>query len=63
MLKKLSHFFFNYYHIILILSVSTVLAYSYFNRVDLPHFELRYELHNQIISKTAPSPYRYRILA
>lgn len=48
--------------LILILSVSAVIAYGYFNRVDRPNFELRFELHNQIITGTAPSPYRYRIL-
>lgn len=48
--------------LILILSVSAVLAYGYFNRVDKPYFEPRLELHNQIIAGTAPSPYRYRIL-
>jgi len=48
--------------LILILSVSAVIAYGYFNRVDMPKFESRLELHNQIIAGTAPSPYRYRIL-
>ena len=48
--------------LILILSVSAVIAYGYFGRVDRPNFELRLELHNQIITGTAPSPYRYRIL-
>lgn len=48
--------------LILILSVSAVIAYGYFNRVDRPNFESRLELHNQIIAGTAPSPYRYRIL-
>ena len=48
--------------LILILSVSAVIAYGYFNRVDMPIFESRLELHNQIIAGTAPSPYRYRIL-
>lgn len=48
--------------LILILSVSAVIAYGYFNRVDRPKLESRLELHNAIISKTAPSPYRYRIL-
>ncbi len=48
--------------LILILSVSTVIAYGYFNRVDRPNFEPRLELHNQIIAGTAPSPYRYRII-
>ena len=48
--------------LILILSVSVVIAYGYFNRVDRPNFESRLELHNQIITGTAPSPYRYRII-
>ncbi len=48
--------------LILILSVSAVIAYGYYSRVDRPNYELRLELHNQIIAGTAPSPYRYRIL-
>jgi hypothetical protein len=48
--------------LIFILSVSAVIAYGYYNRVDRPYFESRLELHNQIIAGTAPSPYRYRIL-
>jgi hypothetical protein len=48
--------------LILILSVSAVIANGYFNRVDRLNFGLRLELHNQIIAGTAPSPYRYRIL-
>lgn len=49
--------------LILILSVSAVIAYGYFTRIDRPHYDERLELHNQIISGIAPSPYRYRILA
>ena len=48
--------------LILILSVSAVVAYGYVNRVDRPNFESRLELHSQIIAGTAPSPYRYRVL-
>ncbi len=48
--------------IILILSVSAVLAYKYFYSIDKPNYEPRLELHNQIISGVAPSPYRYRVL-
>lgn len=48
--------------LILILSVSAVVAYGYFTRIDRPNFEPRLELHNHIIAGTAPSPYRYRIL-
>lgn len=48
--------------LILILSVSAVIAYGYFSRVDRPNYESRLELHNQIIVGIAPSPYRYRIL-
>lgn len=47
---------------IIIISVSAVIAYEYFSRVDRPNFESRIELHNQIIAGTAPSPYRYRVL-
>lgn len=48
--------------IVLILSVSAVIAYGYFSRVDRPRLEPRLELHSQIIAGTALSPYRYRIL-
>jgi hypothetical protein len=48
--------------ILMILSVSAVIAYGYFTRVDKPNFASRLELHHHIITGTAPSPYRYRIL-
>jgi hypothetical protein len=48
--------------LILIISVSAVLAYGYFNRIDRPKYEARLELHNKILRGTAPSPYRYRVL-
>ncbi len=47
----------------IILSVAAVLAYAYFRQVDKPNFEPRLALHRQIIDGSAPSPYRYRILA
>lgn len=46
----------------MILSVSVVIAYGYFTKVDLVNYKTRLELHNQILEGTAPSPYRYRIL-
>ena len=48
--------------LILLFSVSATLAYGYFRLVDVPHYQVRLELHNQIISGTALSPYRYRVL-
>jgi hypothetical protein len=48
--------------LILIISVSAVLAYGYFNRIDRPKHEARLELHGEIVGGTAPSPYRYRVL-
>jgi len=48
--------------IVFIFSVSAVIAYVYFTRVDRPNLEPRIELHSQIIEGTAPPPYRYRIL-
>ncbi len=48
--------------LILILSVSMVLAYGYFTKIDLPNYELRFQLHSQIVAGDAPSPYRFRIL-
>jgi hypothetical protein len=47
---------------LLIISVSAVIAYSYYERVDSPNYELREDLHKQIIQGTAPSPHRYRVL-
>lgn len=47
---------------VLLLSVSSVIAYNYFRQVDQPNLISRLELHSQIIQGNAPSPYRYRIL-
>jgi hypothetical protein len=46
----------------IILSVSAVLAYSYFRQVGSPFLQERLELHGQILHGTAESPYRYRVL-
>lgn len=48
--------------IVLILSVSAVIAYGYCREVDWSNLDPRLELHSQIIAGTALSPYRYRIL-
>ena len=48
--------------LVLIFSVSAVIAHDYFYRVDLPGYQLRLNLHRQIMAGTAPSPYNYRIL-
>lgn len=48
--------------LILIFSVSLVLGYQYIHQIDIPNFQLRLDLHQQIIRATAPSPYRYRVL-
>jgi hypothetical protein len=48
--------------LLLILSVSIVIAHGYFYRIDLPNYEPRLEIHNQIIAGTAPARYDYRIL-
>lgn len=48
--------------LVLIVSVSAVIAYGYFNRVDRPNFEVRLERHNEVVDGTALSPYRYRVL-
>jgi len=47
---------------LLIISVSAVIAHSYYERVDIPNYELTADLHKQIIQGTAPSPYRCRVL-
>jgi hypothetical protein len=47
----------------LILGVlALVLAHEYVVRIDLPQLEPRQALHNEILTGTAPSPYRYRVL-
>ena len=48
--------------LIITLSVSAVLAYTYFLNIENPNEEARLELHEQILAKTADSPYRYRVL-
>lgn len=48
--------------LILIASVSAVIAYGYFTRVDWPNFDRRLILHHDIITGTAAAPFRYRIL-
>jgi len=48
--------------IAIILSVSVVIAYNYFNFVERPNISPRMELHDSILGGDAPSPYRYRLL-
>jgi hypothetical protein len=48
--------------LLLLISVSAVTTYGYFNRIHRPNRSPRIETHSQIIAGTAPSPYRYRIL-
>jgi hypothetical protein len=47
----------------ILLAVSAVLTYSYFFLVEEPNLRQREKLHMQILSATAVSPYRYRVLA
>ncbi len=49
--------------LVLIFSASLLLGYQYLNQVDVPNFQPRFDLHHQIVQATAPSPYRYRVLA
>ncbi len=49
--------------LVLIVSASLLLGHQYLNQVDIPNRQLRFDLHHQIIQATAPSPYRYRVLA
>jgi hypothetical protein len=37
--------------LVLIISVSAVIAHKYFNEVDMPNFESRLELHNRVDSQ------------
>lgn len=46
----------------LFLSVAAVNACLYFYDIHIPNLDVRLELHSQIISGTALSPYRYRVL-
>jgi hypothetical protein len=48
--------------LVLIVSVSAVLAHGYLNRVDRRHLAARLALQARIIDGTAPAPYRYRVL-
>ncbi|MBI4720092.1 MAG: hypothetical protein HY770_02465 [Chitinivibrionia bacterium] len=48
--------------VLLLLSTSMMVWYMHFREIDIPKKLPRMELHSQIIDKTAPSPYRYRIL-
>lgn len=55
----------DYIGLLLIFSVSAVLGYIHFLKVDLPNGEARFELHNEIIKGKegkALSPDRYRVL-
>ncbi|MEX0974388.1 MAG: hypothetical protein WD024_03420 [Bacillota bacterium] len=49
-------------HIALLVSVAWSLAYQYYVRVDCSAPSAMLQLHNEILSGTAPSPYRYRVL-
>ena len=50
------------YSLLLLLSVSAVIAYTYFRQIIQPNLAPMLELHGQILQGIAPSPYRYRIL-
>lgn len=43
-------------------SIAIMIAWIYLFRIEIPAFTARYELHQEILSGTAGSPYRYRIL-
>jgi hypothetical protein len=48
--------------LLLLISTSLMVWYMHFREIDIPKQAPRAELHSQIMEKTAPSPYRYRIL-
>lgn len=48
--------------ILLLVSTSLMVWYMHFREIDIPKQIPRAGLHAQILDKTAPSPYRYRIL-
>ncbi|MCK4798086.1 MAG: hypothetical protein KAT05_11935 [Spirochaetes bacterium] len=51
-----------FFCILILISLSAILAYNYFNIIEKPECSARISLHKDILNKTAPSPYRYRIL-
>jgi hypothetical protein len=48
--------------LLLIISASAVVSYSYIFLVDIPHYDSRLTLHNQILEGSAQSPFAYRLL-
>lgn len=47
---------------LLLISTSLMVWYMHFREIDIPKQQPRAALHAQIVDKTAPSPYRYRVL-
>lgn len=48
--------------ILLVISASLALWYMHFREIDIPRRAERQQLHGEIVARTAPSPYRYRVL-
>jgi len=48
--------------LLLIISASAAVSYSYMFLVDIPHYDSRLTLHNQILEGSALSPFAYRLL-
>jgi hypothetical protein len=47
---------------LILVSTSMMVWYMHFREIDIPKKIPRMELHSQIVDRTAPSPYRYRVL-
>lgn len=47
---------------LILASAALVLAYAYYYITAKPNYDMRLELHQEIISGQAPSPYQYRLL-
>jgi hypothetical protein len=52
----------NRWSIALILSISAILAFDYFTRVEYPRLEPRLAMHTRIVTGVEVAPYRYRVL-
>jgi len=48
--------------LLIILSASLVITYNYFHFVEKPNITARMRIHDSIIEREAPAPYRYRVL-
>ncbi len=50
---KIAHLF--------VFQIASMLAFDYWSRIEVPHHQERHELHDQIVARTAPYQFRYRV--